>query len=100
MSSYEFCTQPQCILQEEDFDQRAIAELLVRLAAGDDVSDVMDGKSPIQIYERCTRCAQRCIEGMSPLPTADELQALLDAGHWSHRRRRRRRKDDDRAANL
>jgi hypothetical protein len=99
MSSYEFCTQPQCILQEKDFDQRAIAELLVRLAAGDDVSDVVAGRSPIQAYERCTKCAQRCIEGLSPLPTADKLQALLEAGQLSHRRRRRKRKDDDRAAN-
>ncbi len=59
MSSFEICTQSKCLLQEPDVDCHALAEVIVRVISGEDVTDVLDCKSPIQRYERCTECALR-----------------------------------------
>jgi hypothetical protein len=95
MSSFEICTQPECLLQEPDVDCHALADVIVRVISGEDVTDVLDCKSPIQRYERCTECALRVMAGARPLPTADDVERVLVAGQKSHRRRRRRARRED-----
>jgi hypothetical protein len=88
-SIIESCTQPECLLREEEVDSRFLANLIVRVLAGEDVSDVMAGKSPIRPYERCVECVLKIQGGGGPLPSVEEVEELLEAGRWSHRRSRR-----------
>ncbi len=60
------CTQPECLLWEEGVDCRSLAELVVRILSGEDVSNVMAGKSPIHPHERCMDCALRVMRGGKP----------------------------------
>ncbi len=60
----EPCTQPECLLWEEGVDCGSLAELVVRVLSGEDVSNVMAGESPIQphepaFYEPKTRGSRR-----------------------------------------
>ena len=96
MSSIESCTQPECRLREEDVDSRFLAELIVRVLAGEDVSEVIDQNSLIRPYERCVECVLRVQNGDGPFPTVEDVQELLDAGRWSHRRSRRGAKREKR----
>jgi len=89
MPSLESCTQPECRLRDEDVDSRFLAKLIVRVLAGEDVSDVIDGNSHIRPYERCIECVLRVQSGDGPLPTVEDVEELLEAGRWSHRRSRR-----------
>jgi hypothetical protein len=66
MPFLEACTQPECLLWEEGVDCRSLAELVVRVLSGRDVSNVMAGKSPIQPHERCIDCALRVMRGGEP----------------------------------
>jgi hypothetical protein len=96
MSSNESCTQPECRLREADVDSRFLAKLIVRVLAGEDVSDVVGGKSPIHPYERCVECVLQIQNGGGPLLTVDEVEDLIEAGRWSHRRSRRGEKREKR----
>ncbi len=62
----EPCTQPECLLWEEGVDCGSLAELVVRVLSGEDVSNVMAGKSPIQPDEHCVACVLRVIRGGKP----------------------------------
>ena len=84
------CTQPECLLREEDVDCRSVAELMVRVLSGEDVPDVMAGKPSIHPYERCVDCVLRVTRGGKPLPSLEEVERLLEAGRSSHRRWKRR----------
>jgi hypothetical protein len=96
MSFMESCTQPECCLREKDVDSRFLADLIVRVLAGEDVSDVI-GKNPaIQPFERCVECVLQIQKGGGPLQTVDEVEHLIEAGRWSHRRSRRGAKRDKR----
>ncbi len=66
MPFIEACTQPECLLWEEGVDCRSLAELVVRVLSGEDVSNVMAGKSPIHPHERCMDCALRVMQGGKP----------------------------------
>ncbi len=66
MPFLEACTQPECLLWEEGVDCRSLAELVVRVLSGEDVSNVMAGKSPIHPQERCMDCALRVMRGGKP----------------------------------
>jgi hypothetical protein len=66
MPFLEACTQPECLLREEGVDCRSLAELVVRVLSGEDVSNVMAGKSPIHPHERCMDCALRVMRGGKP----------------------------------
>ncbi len=85
----ESCTQPECLLREKDVDSRFLAKLIVRVLAGEELSDLTAGKSPIQPYERCVECVLKIQSGHGPLPSVQEIEDLLEAGRWSHRRERR-----------
>jgi hypothetical protein len=62
----EPCTQPECLLWEESVDCGSLAELVVHVLSGEDVSNVMAGKSPIQPHEHCLDCALRVVRGGKP----------------------------------
>ena len=66
MPFVEACSQPECLLLEEGVDCRSLAELVVRILSGEDVSNVMAGKSPIHRYERCMDCVLRVMRGGEP----------------------------------
>ena len=96
MSSLESCTQPECRLREEDVDSRFLAKLIVRVLAGEDVSDVIDRESHVRPYTRCVECVLRVQSSDGPLPTVEDVEELLEAGRWSHRRSRRGAKREKR----
>lgn len=89
MWSIERCTQPECRLREKDVDSRFLANLVVQVLAGEDISDVMAEGTPIHPYRRCVECVLNVQRGGRPLPSVDEIEDLLEAGRWSHRRSRR-----------
>ena len=51
------CTQPQCLLRDEDVGPEFIADLIVRLMAGEDV-DVSNEIAPDQTITYQERCKQ------------------------------------------
>ena len=59
------CTQPECLLWEEGVDCGSLAELVVRVLSGEDVSNVTAGKA-IQPHEHCLDCVLRVIRGGKP----------------------------------
>ena len=62
----EPCTQPECLLWEEGVDCGSLAELVVRGLSGEDVSNAMAGKSPIQRRKHCLDCVLRVMRGGKP----------------------------------
>ncbi len=53
MPFLEPCTQPECLLWEKGVDCRSLGQLVVSVLSGEDVSNVMAGKSPIHPHEHC-----------------------------------------------
>ena len=94
MQPIESCTQPKCFLREEGVDSRSIAELVVRVLAGEDVAM----KSFIQPNERCVGCTQRILQGGTPLPTVAQLERSLEMGRRTYRRSRRRMRRESRGS--
>ena len=86
LEPFESCTHPECFLREPGVDSRSIAELVVRVLAGEDVAM----NSYIQLNERCVGCTQRILQGGTPLPTVAEVERSLAMGRWTYRRSRRR----------
>jgi hypothetical protein len=66
MPFLEACTQPECLLWEQGVDCRSLGQLVVRVLSGEDVSNVMAGKSPIHPHEHCMDCALRVMRGGKP----------------------------------
>ena len=62
----EPCTQPECLLWEEGVDCGSLAELVVRVLSGEDVSNAMAGESPIQPHKHCLDCVLRVMRGGKP----------------------------------
>ncbi len=93
VSSLLACTQPQCLLRNEDVGPEFIADLIVRLMAGEDV-DVSSEVSPKQIItyqERCKQCVLDVVREKGPLRTVEELRRI-EEGRRAHRRERRARR--------
>lgn len=86
MQPFETCTQPKCFLREDGVDSRSLAELIVRVLAGEDVAM----QSPIQPYERCVGCVQCVLRGGRPLPTIEQVERSFKVGIWTYRRSQRR----------
>jgi len=84
----ESCTQPDCHLQEAGVNSHSLAELIVRVLAGEDV----DIESPIHPYGRCMECTERVLRGGNPLPTVDRVTRSVKAGKLAYRRSRRQMK--------
>jgi hypothetical protein len=62
----EQCTQPECLLWEEGVDCGSLAELVVRGLSGEDVSNAMAGRLPIQPHKTCMDCVLRVMRGGEP----------------------------------
>ncbi len=60
------CTQPECHLWKEGVDCGSLGGLVVGVLSGEDVSNVMARKSPIQPHEHCLDCVLRVIRGGKP----------------------------------
>ena len=90
----ESCTQPNCHLQEAGVNSHSLAELIVRVLAGEDV----DIESPIHPYGRCMECTGRVLLGGKPLPTLVEVRRSVEAGKLAYRRSRRQMKRTARGA--
>ena len=88
MPSLETCTQPECLLREEDVDCRSLAELTVRVLSGEDISAVMAGKSHIHPSERCVECVRRVMRGGKP-----GVEERIRVGPSRHFRSPRRTRD-------
>ena len=59
MAPFESCTQPECHLREEHVDCHTLAELIVRVLAGEEVAV----KSPIESHRHCIGCVGRSAQG-------------------------------------
>jgi hypothetical protein len=66
MPFLEACAQPECLLWKEGVDSRSLGQLVVRVLSGEDVSDALAGKSPIDPHEQCLDCALRVMRGGEP----------------------------------
>ena len=77
-------------MRDEEVGPAFIADLIVRLMAGEDV-DISHEVSPEQIItakKRCIGCVLDVMRGKGPLPTVEELRRI-EEGRRSHRRVRR-----------
>ena len=86
------CTQPQCLLRDAEVGPEFLADLVVKLMAGEDV-DASSAVSPDQVityYDRCRKCVLDVMREKGPLPTVEELRRI-EEGRRSHRRERRER---------
>ncbi len=89
-SNLEACTQPQCLMRDEEVGPAFIADLIVRLMAGEDVdvSHEMSSERIITAKKRCIGCVLDVMRGEGPLPTVEELRRI-EEGLRSHRTARR-----------
>ena len=88
------CTQPQCLLRDEEVGPELLADLVCKLMAGEDV-DASEAISPdqrITYYDRCRKCVIDVMREKGPLATVGELRQIED-GRRSHRRERRDRQE-------
>jgi hypothetical protein len=92
----EGCTQPWCLLQDEAIGPEFVAELVVRLLSGRDLSDVVPRERVIERKERCLRCVLQVMRGRGPLATVEELMRLAEAAARSSRKERRARRRERR----
>ena len=94
MANLALCTDTggECLLRAEEVGSDFVAKLLVRLMAGDDVSDVMRGRPLLTPRPQCVNCALRVMRDQPPLLTVEQYGDHVRAGRWSYRRQRRRSK--------
>ena len=88
----EVCTQPQCMLRDKEFDSQFAADLVIRLLAGEDVTESIPDDRHIIGFDRCRRCAQSVLKDKRTIATPEELGELVSEGQRSNRRLRRSRK--------
>lgn len=88
----EACTQPQCRLRDENLDPDFIADLIVRLMAGEDVdaANLISPEERITYYDRCRQCLLDVVRAKGPLKTVEELRQF-EEGRQANRRQRRAR---------
>ena len=86
------CTQPQCLLRNEEVGPEFIADLIIRLLADEDldVSKEIAPEQMITYQERCKQCLLDVVRGKVPLRTVEELRQI-EEGRRAHRRERRAR---------
>lgn len=87
---HKVCTQPWCPLRDKEAGPAFIAELVVRIVAGEDVHDVIPSNRTTNRQDVCRECAERVMHDLTPLLTATQWDRIVEAGHWSYRRRRRK----------
>jgi hypothetical protein len=88
---FEACTQPQCLLRSEGMGSEFLAELVVRLLSGEDLSGVVPPDRLITRKERCLRCVRSVMQDRGAFATAEELKRI-EAGKRASRRMRSHRR--------
>lgn len=86
------CVQPGCLFKKAGFKVEHLAELTIRLLAGEPLNRIVTDAERIVARPQCIRCALRIMQRRKAYQTKDEWQHLDDLGHWRHRRHRRRRR--------
>ncbi len=86
----DVCTQPQCLLRNEEVNSEFLADLLVQLMSGQDVSALVASKR-IALRPPCRDCFLAVMHGRKPLLSVGQWKRLVHTGHWSYKRGRRRR---------
>ncbi len=94
-SSLQACTQPQCLLRDEEVGPAFIADLIVRLMAGEDVDFSHEAFSEriITAKKRCIGCVLDVMRGKGPLPTVEELRRIEEGLRYHRRVRREYRRE-------
>ena len=88
------CTEPGCLVRENHVDSAFIADLVVRLLSGEDLSDVMmmgsvfhlPGRNPFYRIKRgdhCPGCVTGVMRGRPPLQLVDSVPRVMTQGEWS-----------------
>ena len=83
------CPQPFCALQRDGLDRDELAEMLVRLLAGEEASELRPAP-PRESREVCVSCVNQILDGKGPLQWGMDFEGLI-AGWRSYRRARRHR---------
>jgi hypothetical protein len=96
MAAENLCTDSgnECLLRADHVGSEFVANLLVRLMAGDDVSQVMRGRPRLVPGKQCVECAQRVMQDLAPLKTVEQWGEQVREGKRSNRRQRRRNQHD------
>jgi hypothetical protein len=99
MAAENRCTDSgnECLLRADHVGSEFAANLLVRLMAGDDVSQVMRGRPRLVPGKQCVECAQRVMQDLAPLKTAEQWGEEAREGKRSNRRQRRRSQHEARS---
>jgi hypothetical protein len=92
------CTQPQCLLRDEEVGPEFLADLICKLMAGEDIdaSKAIPQDKLITYYDRCRKCVIDVMQEKGPLETVGELRRI-EEGRRSHRRERRERPERGRS---
>jgi len=92
MAAENLCTDTgnECLLRADHVGSEFVANLLVRLMAGDDVSQVMRGRRHLVPGNQCVECAHRVMRDLAPLKTVERWGEEVREGKRSKRRQRRR----------
>ncbi len=96
MTAIALCTDDRCLLQDDGVGSVFIADLVLRVMSGEDVSELISSKPPFTRKDQCLECVLRVMRDRRPLRTVAEYEKLVDAGRWSHRRWRRRARREQR----
>ncbi len=91
MGNLDLCTDTngECLLRTDEVGSEFVAKLLVRLMAGEDVSDVMHGRPQLTPRSQCVNCALRVMRDLAPLLTVEQWGEEVQRGRWSDRRQKR-----------
>ena len=85
------CSQPACLFKKQVFGARQLADITVRMLAGEPVSKFVSSSARILARPQCKSCALRIMEGKKAFHSVEEWKQLDDLGQWHNRRERRRR---------
>ncbi len=91
MGNLDLCTDTngECLLRTDEVGSEFVAKLLVRLMAGEDLSDVMHGRPHLTPRSRCVNCALRVMRDLAPLLTVEQWGEQVEGGRRTYRRQRR-----------
>ena len=96
MTAIALCTDDRCLLRDDCVGSVFIADLVLRVMSGEDVSELISSKPSFTRKDQCLECVLRVMRDRRPLRTVAEYEKLVDAGRWSHRRWRRRARREQR----
>ena len=84
------CAQPGCLMKRPGFNASELADITIRLLAGETLNRLVSSFEMILARPQCKQCALHVMEGKKTFPTAEEWKHLDDLGQWYGRRQRRK----------